>query len=80
MEVNGVTTYTLTDTGAQITTTAHSFVWQLKLEVHDLNEVIWLEGTRGFTVLYLGYIGVNLWIPQFLQYEETILMLVILDS
>ena len=43
----------LIDMGAQIITIAHSFIRQLQLEVHDLNEVIWVEG---FTVPYLGYV------------------------
>ena len=37
-------------------------------------------GTRGFMVPYSGYLEVNLWIPQFLQYEEMILILVIPNS
>ena len=60
MEVNGVATYALIDMRTQITTTGYSFVRQLQLEVHDLNEVIWVEWTGGFTVPYLGYVEVNL--------------------
>ena len=66
--------------GAQITTIAYIFARQLQLEVHDLNEVIQVEGTGGFRVPYSRYVEVNLQIPQFPQYEEMILMLVILDS
>ena len=60
MEVNGVITCPLIVTGAQITTIAYSFIRQLQLEVHNLNEVICVEGTRVFMVLYLGYVEVNL--------------------
>ena len=80
MAVNGVATYTLIDMGVQITTIVYSFVRQLQLEIHDLNEVIWVERTKGFTAQYLGYVEVNLQILQFPQYEEMILMLVILNS
>ena len=80
VEANCVTTYALIGKGAKITTIAHSFIRQLQLGVYDLNEIICVEGTGGFTVLYLGYVQVNLWIPQFPQYEEMILMLVISDS
>ena len=80
MEVNSVTNYTLIDMGTQITIIVHSFIRQLQLEVRDLNEVIQVEGTGGFVVPYLGYIEVNLQIPQFPQYKEMILMLVIPDS
>ena len=72
MEVNGVTTYAVIDLGTQITTITYSFARQLQLEVHDLNEVIQVKGT--------GLHSANLWIPQFPQYEEMILVLVILDS
>ena len=80
VEVNGITTYAIIDTGAQITMIAYSFVRQLKLEIHDLNEVIQVEGTGEFMVLYLRYIEVNLRRQQFPQYEVTILMLVIPDN
>ena len=43
VEVNGVPTYALIDMGPQITTIAYSFARQLQLEVHDLNEVIYVE-------------------------------------
>ena len=65
--------------GAQITTIAHSFIRQLQLEIHDLNEMIWVVVTGGFMVPYSGYVEVNLWIPQFPQCGM-VLMLVILDS
>ena len=42
--------------GAQITITAHSFIRQLELEVHDLNEVIQVEGTGAFSGPYSGNI------------------------
>ena len=80
MEVNVVTTYALIDVGVQISPIVYSFVRQLQLEVHALNDTIWVEGTGGSTVPYLGYIAVHLQIPQFPQYEETLLMLVIPDS
>ena len=65
VEVNGVSTHTLIDRGGQMTTMAHGFIRQLQLEVHNLNEVIWVEGTGDFTVPYSVYLEVNLWIPQF---------------
>ena len=64
VEVNGVTTYTLIDMRAHITMIAYSFVRQLQLEIHNLNEVICVEGTGGFMVPYSGYIEVNLRRPQ----------------
>ena len=39
-----------------------------------------MEGTGRLTASYLEYVEVNLRIPQFPQYGETILMLVIPDS
>ena len=51
MEVIGVTTSDLIDMGAQITMIVYSFVRQLQLEIHGLNEVILVEGTGGFMVL-----------------------------
>ena len=65
VEVKSVATYAPIDTGVQITTIAHSFIRQLQLEVHDLNEVIQVEGAEAFMVPYSGYIEVNLWILQF---------------
>ena len=78
VDVNSVATYALIDMGVKIATIVHSSVRQLQL-VHNLNEVIWVEGTGDFIVPYLGYAEVNLQIPQFPQYEM-IFILVIPDS
>ena len=67
VEINGVATYAPIDLGKQITTIVHSFIRQLQLEVDDLNEVIWVDGTGSFMVPYSGYMEVNLQIPQFPQ-------------
>ena len=39
-----------------------------------------LRGDGGFTIPYSGYDEVSLRIPQFLVYQEDVLMLIILDS
>ena len=78
--VNNMSTIELIDTGAQISTISISFCEQLGLKVQELQTMLKVEGTEGFLVPYLGYVGVELGIPTFPDYAEKVLMLVINDS
>ena len=50
----------------------------MTLKVHPLDRLLELEGTRGSTIPYLGYVEVNLQILGMKGYNEDILLLVIL--
>ena len=50
----------------------------MALQVHPLDKVLELEGTRRSAIPYLGYVEVNLQIPGIRGYNEDILLLVIL--
>ena len=50
----------------------------MALKFHPLGRLLELEDTEGCTILYLGYIEVNLQIPGIKSYNEDVLLLVIL--
>ena len=66
--------------GAHLTTITFTFVKQLGLEIHQLDRTVKLEVTGGGDIPYMGYIEVNLKIPEIKAFNEDVLMLVIEDS
>ena len=52
----------------------------LKLEIKSLKTILDLEGTGGLLIPYLGYIEMQLKIPEVKAFDRDVLMLVVLDS
>ena len=70
----------LIDPGAQISTICTSLVEKLKLPVHSLDQILYVEPMRGGLVAYQGYVEVNLKVPGVSALNEDMLMLVVNDS
>ena len=70
----------LVDSGAWLSTITIEFVKQLGLKIHQLDKILKIEATGGGDIPYMGYIEVNLKIPEIKAFIEYVLMLVIEDS
>ena len=80
VEVNGVSTTCLVDTGATVTIVNAEFCEQLGLEVHSIDGLISVSATGGTTIPYLGYTVATLEFPHIPNYSEEVVMLVISDT
>ena len=52
----------------------------MNLEIHSLDNLLDIEGSGGVSVPYIGYVEVNLKIPEVKAYNEDVLMMVMNDS
>ena len=77
MIVNGQEMTTLLDLGAEISSVSFQFCEDLALQIQPLDQLLELEGTRGATIPYLGFVEVNLQIPGIKNYNEDVLLVVI---
>ena len=57
-----------------------SQVKKMGLEIQNLENMLDIERSGGVAVPYIGYIDVNLTIPEIKAYEEDLLMMVMNDS
>ena len=76
MIVDGQKVTAQIDLGAHISSISSGFCDLLALEFHPMGRLLELEGTRGFVILFLGYIEVNLQIQGIKSYNEDIPFLV----
>ena len=79
VEVNGVPTTCLVDTGATVTIVNAEFCANLGLEVHSIDGLISVSATGGANIPYLGYAVATLEFPNIPSYSEEVVMLVISD-
>ena len=79
VEVNGVPTTCLVDTGATVTIVNAEFCANLGLEVHSIDGLISVSATGGANIPYLGYAVATLEFPNIPSYSEEVVLLVILD-
>ena len=75
--IDNVECLDLVDSGAQISTIIIEFVRWLRLKVHKLDRMLKFETTGGGDIPYMGYVEVNLKIPEIKAFHEDVLMLVI---
>ena len=80
VEVNGVATTCLVDTGATVTIINEAFCDQLGLQVHSIDNLISVSATGGTTIPYLGYTVATVKFPHIPNYSEEVVMLVISDA
>ena len=80
MLIDDVQCLALIDSGAQISTITIEFVKQLGLKIHQLDRILKFETTGGGDIPYMGYVEVNLKIPEIKALNEDVLILVIGDS
>ena len=53
---------------------------KLKLEPKQLQSILWIEGSGGLEVPYLGYVEVHLGIPEVKAFDQNVLLLIVPDS
>ena len=53
---------------------------KLKLEPKQLKSILWIEGSGGLEVPYLGYVEVQLIIPEAKAFDQDVLLLIVPDS
>ena len=75
--IDGQKVTALINSRAQVSSMSSQFCEQMALRVHPFHRLLELEGTRGSSLPYLGYVEVNLQIPGMKGYNEDILLLVI---
>ena len=80
VEVNGVPTTCLVDTGATVTIITAEFCDHLGLAVHSVNGLVTVSATGGTNIPYLGYTVATIEFPHIPNYSEEVVMLVINDS
>ena len=78
--VDDVEFLALVDLEAQLSTITTDFVKQVGLKIHQLDRILKFEAKGGRKIPYMGYIEVNLKIPEIKAFNEDVLMLVIEDS
>ena len=77
MVVVGQEVTTLNDLGTQVSRISAQFCKDLALQIQPLGQLLALEGTGGAAIPYLGFVEVNLQIPEIRNYNEDVLLLVI---
>ena len=80
VEIEGVETTALIDTGACMSAITKGFAEALELELKSLDSILDIEGTGGGKVPYHGYVECRLNLPQVEKFDHDVLMLVIDDS
>ena len=80
VEVNGVSTTCLVDTGATVTIINEDFCGQAGLKIHPLEQLVSISATGGTSIPYLGYTVATLEFPHIPNYSEEVVMLVISDT
>ena len=79
VEINGISTISLIDTGATVTILSADFCHEHGLEIYSLDGLVAIAGTGGFNVPYLGYTVATLEFPHIPHYSEEVVMLVVSD-
>ena len=70
----------LLDSGAQMSTITISQAKKLGLQIQELEGLLDIEGGGGIAIPYIGYVEVNLKIPEIQAYNEDVLMMVMNNS
>ena len=52
----------------------------MKLEPKQLQSILWIEGSGGLEVPYLGYVQVCLGIPEVKAFDQDVLLLIVPNS
>ena len=78
--VEGQDTRALLDSGSQLLSISWSWVKKLNLEPKQLQSILQIEGSGGLEVPYLGYVEVQLKIPEVRAFNHDVLLLIVPDS
>ena len=77
MITDGQETTAQIDSGVQVSSVSSQFCKDLALQIQLLGQLLELEGTEGAVIPYLGFVEVNLQIPEITSYNVDVLLLVI---
>ena len=69
--IDGWEVIALTDLGPQVSSVSTGFCEQMALEIYPLDKLLELKGMGGAAIPYLGYVEVNLQIPDIRGYNWT---------
>ena len=78
--MEGQETRALLDSGSQLSAISWTLVKKLKLEPKQLQSILQIEGSGGLEVPYLGYVEVQLKIPEVKAFDQDVLLLIVPDS
>ena len=78
--VEGEETQVLLDSGSQLSAISWTWVKRLKLEPKQLQSILWIEGSGGLEVPYLGYVEAHLEIPEVKAFNQDVLLLIVPNS
>ena len=78
--VEGQETRALLDSGSQLSSISWTWVKKLNLEPKQLQSILRIEGSGGLEVPYLGYVEVQLKIPEVEAFDHDVLLLIVPDS
>ena len=78
--VDGVKYPGLLDSGTQMSTITISQAKKMGLKIQSLESLLDIEGGGGIAIPYIGYVEVNLQIPEIKNYNKDALMMVMNDS
>ena len=78
--VEGKGARALIDSGSQLSSILVAWVNKLNLNLLHLYSVVQIEGSGGFNVPYLGYVGAHLWVPKVSAFDTDVLLLIVPDS
>ena len=78
--VEGQETRALLDSGSQLSSISWTWVKKLNLEPKQLQSILQIEGSGGLEVPYLGYVEVQLKIPEVKAFNHDVLLLIVPDS
>ena len=78
--VEGQETRALIDSGSQLSSISWTWVKKLNLEPKELQSILRIEGSGGLEVPYLGYVEVQLKIPEVKAFNHDVLLLIVPDS
>ena len=68
------------DSGSQLSAISWTWVKKLKLEPKQLQSILQIEGSGSLEVPYLGYVEVQLKIPELKAFDQDMLLLIVSDS
>ena len=78
--IEGQETRALLDSGSQLSSISLTWVKKLNLEPKQLQSILRIEGSGGLEVPYLGYVEVQLKLPEVKAFNHDVLLLIVPDS
>ena len=78
--VEGQETRALLDSGSQLSSISWTWVKKLNLEPKQLQSILRIEGSGGLEVPYLGYVDVQLKLPEVKAFNHDVLLLIVPNS